>query len=85
MLKESIAGWNFYSKLDDFNIMTQKSILIHFAMDFTIEIVNLEVLTDFWKFGIYFYKDGGSAAIEFTPQVLENLQHKCIRFINYKR
>ena len=34
---------------------------------------------------IYFYKDGGSAAIEFTPQVLENLQHKCIRFINYKR
>ena len=31
-------------KMGDFNIMTQKSILINFGMDFIIEIVNLDLL-----------------------------------------
>ena len=35
---------NFYTKMEDFNIMTQNSILINEDMEFIIEILNLEFL-----------------------------------------
>ena len=50
---KSISGWKLYSKIRDFNIMPENSILANFGKDFIIEIVNVDVLKNLQYFILY--------------------------------